>query len=118
MCDGSVDRPVEVEEEIGADELMLGGYQRPGGGELVMIFAIDDRIGAGFAELGFLERPDVSGVRSLENRVSEMRGDFVAVELVGGPADPSDEAGVEDFDAMGDPGDLFEAGELEHTSSP
>ena len=80
-CDGSVDRPVVGEEEIGADELMFGGHQRPGGGELVMIFTINDRIGAGFAELGFLERPDMGGVRSLGDRAGEMRGDFMTVEL-------------------------------------
>ena len=41
------------EDGIGADQLVLAGDQRPSRGEVVVIFAIDDRIGTGFAELGF-----------------------------------------------------------------
>src|SRR3546814_11645331 len=53
-CGESVHRSVEREVDVGCEELMLGSNQRPGSSKLVVILGIDDRVGAGFAEIGFL----------------------------------------------------------------
>src|SRR3546814_4523475 len=68
------------EDGIGADQLVLAGDQRPGRGEVVVIFAVDDRIGTRFAELGLFERADVGRVGGFGNRLGEACGDLVAVE--------------------------------------
>src|SRR3546814_7773763 len=73
------------ENGVGVDQLVFAGNERPGGGEVVIIFAIDDRIGAGLAELGFLEGAGVRGVGSIGDRIGEARGDLVAVESVCDP---------------------------------
>src|SRR3546814_359130 len=106
------------ENGVGVDQLVFAGNERPGGGEVVIIFAIDDRIGAGLAELGFLEGAGVRGVGSIGDRIGEARGDLVAVESVCDPADAGDHGGVGDFDAVADPGDLIKACEREHGRSP
>src|SRR3546814_8785802 len=62
------------ENGVGVDQLVFAGNERPGGGEVVIIFAIDDRIGAGLAELGFLEGAGVRGVGSIGDRIGEARG--------------------------------------------
>src|SRR3546814_272821 len=81
------------ENGVGVDQLVFAGNERPGGGEVVIIFAIDDRIGAGLAELGFLEGAGVRGVGSIGDRIGEARGDLVAVESVCDPADAGDHGG-------------------------
>ena len=69
------------EDGIGADQLVLAGDQRPGRGEVVVLFAVDDRIGTRFAELGLFERADVGRVGGFGNRLGEACGDLVAVEF-------------------------------------
>src|SRR3546814_20846722 len=95
------------ENGVGVDQLVFAGNERPGGGEVVIIFAIDDRIGAGLAELGFLEGAGVRGVGSIGDRIGEARGDLVAVESVCDPADAGDHGGGGGFDALAVPGGLI-----------
>src|SRR3546814_9126101 len=54
------------------------------------ILGIDDRVGAGFAEIGFLPGTRVRSVGSAGDGVGEMGRDFIVAELVGGAADARD----------------------------
>src|SRR3546814_5849952 len=81
---------------------------------VVVIFAVDDRIGTRFAELGLFERADVGRVGGFGNRLGEACGDLVAVEAVCRTPDAVDYGGVRGLEAVGNAGDLIEGGEMEH----
>src|SRR3546814_2065108 len=75
---------------------------------------IDDRVGAGFAEIGFLPGTRVRSVGSAGDGVGEMGRDFIVAELVGGAADARDHSRIVEFDAVDDIGHGIEGAELQH----
>src|SRR3546814_8487322 len=82
------------------------------------ILGIDDRVGAGFAEIGFLPGTRVRSVGSAGDGVGEMGRDFIVAELVGGAADARDHSRIVEFDAVDDIGHGIEGAELQHGVSP
>jgi len=91
-----VDRPVVGEDGFEAGELMLRGDDGPGCGELVVVFVVRDRLGAGLEEVFFLVGAGVCGVGGIADRVVEVGGDLVVVEVRGGCPDAVEEVRVGD----------------------